>query len=102
MPPLDIQSRDLDLVQAILAQHVPDREVWVFGSRLTGTTKVFSDLDLAIMGEEPLPISVLSNLMEAFSESDLPFKVDVVDWAVTSPSFRKIIEQNHGVLRRRT
>ncbi|MGB4347710.1 MAG: hypothetical protein WBJ21_15095 [Burkholderiaceae bacterium] len=34
----------------------------------------------------------LADLSEAFSESDLPWKVDIVDWANTSDAFRKIIK----------
>ena len=33
---------------------MPNRKVWAFGSRATGTTKPFSDLDLAILGDQPL------------------------------------------------
>jgi type I restriction enzyme S subunit len=37
-------------------------------------------------------------LADAFAESDLPWKVDVVDWATTSESFRKIIERDKVVV----
>ncbi|MBC7983045.1 MAG: nucleotidyltransferase domain-containing protein [Candidatus Obscuribacterales bacterium] len=77
----------------ILQQQIPNNVVLAFGSRVTGTSKPFSDLDLAILGDEPLPAVVLSNLGEAFDDSDLPFKVDIVDWATTNESFRKIIER---------
>jgi hypothetical protein len=55
-------------------------------------------LDLAVMGEAPVPSSVLGDLEEDFRESDLPFKVDVVDWATTQESFRRIIEQQYVVV----
>jgi type I restriction enzyme S subunit len=38
--------------------------------------------------------------MDDFSESDLPWRVDVVDWACTSASFRRIIEQNRVVIQK--
>ena len=56
-------------------------------------------LDLALLGEAPIPLADLSALAEAFSESDLPFKVDLVDWATTSDEFRRIIESTKTVLR---
>jgi len=37
-------------------------------------------------------------LADDFSESDLPFKVDIVDWATTGERFRKIIEAERIVL----
>lgn len=88
---LDVSPAELDIVRAILRRHVPDREVWAFGSRVTGRARTYSDLDLAVIGESPLGLTVAATLADDFSESDLPFKVDVVDWATTSPAFRKII-----------
>jgi type I restriction enzyme S subunit len=55
-------------------------------------------LDLAILADQPLDWSVSAALAEDFSESDLPFKVDFVDWATTSEIFRKIIETDKVVL----
>jgi type I restriction enzyme S subunit len=89
---------ELEIVRGILARLVPDREVRAFGSRISGPVKKFSDLDLAVMGESPLASSLQADLEEAFRESDLPFKVDVVDWATTQESFRKIIEQDFVVV----
>jgi type I restriction enzyme S subunit len=36
-----------------------------------------------------LTLSLLAAIEHDFSESDLPFKVDVVDWAAISPAFRR-------------
>jgi type I restriction enzyme S subunit len=35
-------------------------------------------------------------LADAFSASDLPWKVDLVDWVRASESFRRIIEHPQG------
>jgi predicted nucleotidyltransferase len=94
VPSINVEPRDLKTVRAILARHVPNRQVRVFGSRVGGSAKPFSDLDLVIMGDDPLPPAVLADLSEDFSESDLSFKVDLVEWASTSPPFREIIEQS--------
>jgi predicted nucleotidyltransferase len=98
VPELDIKPADLKTVQAILYRYIPDREVWAFGSRVTGKVKPFSDLDLAVMGNVPLPASTLADLKDAFRESVLPFKVDVVDWAETKENFRRIIEAAYVVV----
>ena len=98
MPELDIKPADLKAVQAILHRYIPDREVRAFGSRVSGTVKPFSDLDLAVMGNIPLPAPILADLKDAFSESDLPFKVDIVDWAETRENFRAIIETAYVVV----
>jgi type I restriction enzyme S subunit len=99
MPPnLDIRPAEWQIVRALLERHLPGSEVWAFGSRATGRAKPYSDLDLAILGSQPLPLSTLAELTDDFSESDLRFKVDIVDWATTSPRFRKIIEAERVVV----
>jgi len=97
---MDISADHLAVVAKILTEYVPGMEVWAFGSRINGTPKKHSDLDLAVISSQPLKTSLLGNLKEAFMESDLPFKVDVVDWAATSMEFKKIIEAKHEVIQR--
>lgn len=97
-PPIDIQPDHWEIVRCILQTHVPHAEVWIFGSRATGKAKPFSDLDIAIITTQPLPLDVSACLHDDFSESDLPYKVDVVDWATTTTSFRNIIARNKVVV----
>lgn len=98
-PSVDVRSDLWDVVQRILQTHVPQHEVWAFGSRVKGAAKPYSDLDLAIITQQPLPLNELGALQDAFAESDLPWRVDVVDWASTSASFRDIIKQNKVVVK---
>ncbi|MDR1062738.1 MAG: restriction endonuclease subunit S [Azoarcus sp.] len=94
IPNIDIRPDHWRIVRDILRKHVPQYEVWAFGSRAKWTAKQYSDLDLAIITNRPLPLEVSASLADDFSESDLPWKVDVVDWASTSESFRKIVERD--------
>ena len=70
------------------------RRVVAFGSRATWTAKEYSDLDLAVLGDEPLPLDAAAALAEGFGESDLPFKVDVVVWADINDHLRGIIRRD--------
>ena len=72
--------------------------MWAFGSRAKWVAKPYSDLDLAIITEQPLPIATMADLRESFDESDMTIKVDIVDWATTSEVFRKIIDVNRVVV----
>ncbi|HQT65422.1 MAG: hypothetical protein B7Z75_13195 [Acidocella sp. 20-57-95] len=90
-PSLTITPPQWAIVQEILHKHVPHCEVWAFGSRAKGTAKAFSDLDLAIIAEARLPNGVTAAMADDFTESDLPWKVDIVEWATTSAAFREII-----------
>lgn len=95
---LDLAPEHLAEVRRILQLHIPGRTVRAFGSRVQGTAKPFSDLDLAIMGDVPLDFRQLAALKNAFIDSNLPFRVDVVDWATTSVAFRGIIEGTFEVV----
>jgi predicted nucleotidyltransferase len=95
---LELQRGELEIVRVLLRRHLPEREVWAIGSRVQGKAKTYSDLDLVVLGEEPLTLSALAELAEEFSESDLPYKVDIVDWATTSEHFRQIIRQEYVVV----
>lgn len=50
------------------------------------------DLDLAVCGNKPLSLDKMSLLKEAFDESSLPWKVDVVDYSTVSADFQHIID----------
>ena len=97
-PTVDVAPHHLRIVMDILRRHVPRHAVWAFGSRATGKAKPYSDLDLAVITDQPLPLATQAALAEAFSESDLPWRVDVVDWATTGESFRAIIARDKVVL----
>jgi predicted nucleotidyltransferase len=80
------------LVSTILNANLPPcATVWVFGSRATGGARRYSDLDLAIDAGRPLTLDEIACLDEAFSNSDLPYKVDLVDWQSIDPRFRNAI-----------
>ena len=95
---IDLSAQQLTEVCTILSAHVPELTVWAFGSRVTGTAREYSDLDLALITTEPLPLGTMADLVACFEESSLPFKVDLVDWACTSDNFRNIIMANKVVI----
>ncbi|MBN1981489.1 MAG: nucleotidyltransferase domain-containing protein [Chitinivibrionales bacterium] len=91
---IDITSEHLAIVRQILAEFVPEAEVFIFGSRATASAKRHSDLDLLIKGNAMIQRNLLKKLKIAFEESELPFRVDVVDWATTKRPFRDTIQKN--------
>ena len=95
---IEMSAAQMDEVQRILLEHVPECEVRAFGSRVTGRVKPWSDLHLAVIAVQPLGFRRLGLLVEAFQESTLPFRVDVLDWHETSPSFQAIIAEQYAVI----
>lgn len=88
---INLKENEKNIVLEILAKFVPERKVGVFGSRAAENIKPFSDLDIVVFGEKPLTFLEIDDLREAFSESDLLMRVDIVDWAKTSEEFKKTI-----------
>jgi type I restriction enzyme S subunit len=88
---VDLTPKHQMLVQDILLKHISDRIVKVFGSRANGKAKTYSDLDIVVMGDSPLSVRTMRQLRDDFDESNLPFQVDVVDWAQADEKFRQII-----------
>jgi uncharacterized protein len=76
-----LTDSQIQAVKGILQRRLGDRKelrIWVFGSRARGTQRPYSDLDLLVEATPHLSKSERDSLMEAFEESELPFKVDLV------------------------
>jgi predicted nucleotidyltransferase len=88
------------MLLALLQRHIPTAEVWAYGSRVNGDCHEASDLDLVARNpaapEEEIPD--LLDLKEALVESNLPIRVDVVDWARIPVTFRRQIERAYVVV----
>lgn len=74
---LDLTENQLCFVKNVLRQVVPDRHFWVFGSRANGNAKKYSDLDLYV--DDSLSAVEKTMAQMSFEESELPFRVDIVD-----------------------
>ena len=95
---MDIGESHLKIIRDLLQKHISGVEVRAFGSRVSGNAKPYSDLDIALMTAEPLSPIDMALLKVDFSESDLPFKVDVLDWETLSDGFRTRINQKYEVV----
>ena len=95
---IDAQPKHIQMLSEILAKHLPDREAWAYGSRVNGRARKYSDLDLVIMGDEPLDEVTRFLLKEDLSESWLPFIVHVKDWHLIPPDFRDEILRCYAVI----
>jgi predicted nucleotidyltransferase len=100
MPEINIQPEYLEEIKAILNRYVPDAEVWAYGSRVGGSCHEGTDLDLVLRNSSDLgaPIREIGAVKEAIGESNVPFLVDVLDWARLPRSFQEEIEKNYMVI----
>ena len=99
---LHLPDKYLAQVKSLLRQHIPQAEVWAYGSRVRGDFHDASDLDLVAR----FPASVkndifrLGTLQEAFTESDLPIIVQIVDWDGIPEAFKDEIAAKYFVVQK--
>jgi predicted nucleotidyltransferase len=94
---IDLNPRDCDTLVSLIGQFLPHSAVWAFGSRVKGSSRPWSDLDLVAftkMEERPQ----VSLLKEALEESNLPFRVDLLEWDGIPETFREHIKAEYVVM----
>jgi predicted nucleotidyltransferase len=98
--PLFLPEKYLKMVQDILQTHLPNAEVWAYGSRVNGDYYDASDLDLVVRQPNNLTQRQfnLDEVKDAFVESNIPIIVQLVDWARIPNSFHEEILAKYAVL----
>jgi predicted nucleotidyltransferase len=83
------------LIKEIVRKYLPDKDykIFIFGSRAEGKNRKFSDIDLGIEGPEKISSLIHLNIEEDLENSDIPYRVDVVDFKTVSPDFAKIAKK---------
>ncbi len=95
---VDLDPKHREIVVRLLGEHVPECEVRAYGSRVKWKARQHSDLDLAVVGASAASQLALTTLREALEESDLPFRVDVLDWDKIPEEFRQEIDKHYVTL----
>lgn len=97
---IDLAPAYEEAIRKILKEHIPDAEVWAFGSRIKWIAKDTSDLDLVIVLDKKIPSKVMTLLKLDFEDSDIPFKVDILNWQGISEEFQGIIRDEYVVFQK--
>ena len=86
--------------QVIVTGNLPKGmyRMFLFGSRSTAVHHRYSDIDIGIEGKTPVPTSIMARITDALEESDLPVRVDVVDFSRVTPEFAKVANQTRIAL----
>lgn len=82
----------LPQIKKIIARNLDLSEyrLFLFGSRASGKNAEYSDFDIGIIGKKPLPSSLKINIEGDLEDSDIPVKVDIVDFHQIPEKFKKI------------
>jgi predicted nucleotidyltransferase len=91
MDAIYLEEKHKKIVKDILQKY--DYNFFAFGSRVKGNCRKFSDLDLFYT--QDLPLSVLLSVEEDFEDSDLPFKVDLINYKTCDKDFQCLMLQNY-------
>ncbi len=72
--------------------------IFFFGSRVIGSGDERSDIDVGIQGESPVPVAVLGSIQEEIEDLNTLYKIDIVDFATVSDSFREVALQQTQII----
>ena len=95
---ISVSSEEFEIIKNILHSYIKKGKVYAFGSRYKNNNKKFSDFDIAIDTGEKLSFEFLNILKDAFEESDLPYRVDIIDYNNISDKFKKIIDGGNEII----
>jgi uncharacterized protein len=102
---IQLNKKHYAIIKTILRKNFPDAKIWLFGSRVEGLAKKYSDLDILIkLSNNTLKVAEdaaaygsrvdFFNSRADFAESDIPFKIDLVDWDKMEKEFRHEVLKN--------
>lgn len=95
---MDEKKIEEDIKKILVHYLDPSRyQVFLFGSRAAGRAKKWSDFDIGIWGAQPLSLDILGLIKAKLSDSNIPVKVDLVDFSKVSEKFRAVGLKNMKV-----
>ena len=95
MTDLQITKQDYQILHRILKGY--PYHFYAYGSRAKGNARRFSDLDLCY--QENIPSYKVVEIEGKLEESDLPFRVELVNWKNMRPVFQKMIKKDLVLIR---
>lgn len=93
-----VSEAQVETIRRLIRNFLPKARIFAFGSRVTGGARKYSDLDLALDNRVRISTAELAAVKNAFSESDLPFLVDLVDLNAVDEEFRNLIFKSQRAL----
>jgi len=79
----------IKLIKSTLEHQLPTGyKAFIFGSRAQGTSRQYSDIDLGILGKTKLPTSKIAHIKNDLEDSNLPYRVDLIDFTTVTNKFK--------------
>lgn len=94
---LDLDAKYVAILRQIFATHIPFATVWVYGSRIKGSSHAGSDIDLVVLPSENITPNQFLATRAALTESNVPILIDLLEWESIPDNFKVEIESKHEV-----
>lgn len=97
MDKLFVKNEHLIMLNDIFNSYCPKAEIWAYGSRVNGDAHDGSDLDLTVIdfGDKRCSIADLKSI---FSDSNIPFLIDINEFKTLPVSFQDEIKRNNVII----
>ena len=90
---IDLEEKYIEFVKNIISRYLKEYKLYLFGSRVKGTARKFSDIDLAIQSKY-MTRQIKDKLQVEFENSTLPYEVDIVDLNNILDDFKMLIKDS--------
>jgi predicted nucleotidyltransferase len=93
---ISINMKNLDekikqKIVSVISVLIPEAKIYLFGSRARGTNSERADIDIALDADKPLLPRDVDEVKSMFKESNIMYKIDVVDFHQISELMRNEI-----------
>ena len=78
----------------IIARHLPDARIFLFGSRAKGDATKTSDFDIAVDAGSKISLGVLARIKDEIDELRTLKSIDIIDLNRVNPEFKTIIRKS--------
>ena len=82
-----IKKEIIEIIISVLGSEI---SIFLFGSRAEHTNSEFSDIDIGLFAEDTLNYDDILIIKNKLANSNIPYKVDIVDFSTVDKSFKNI------------
>ena len=91
---IDLEKKYVEFIKNTIENVLPNVEIYIFGSRVQGVAKKYSDVDIALRNSGKIEFSDILRIKSLFEDSTFPYKVDIVNLDSVKPEFLSIIKKD--------
>jgi predicted nucleotidyltransferase len=92
VPKIALTDGEIDLIKKIVSDTCGDIvKVYIFGSRVRGTAKKYSDVDIALTSVEKISRLKIITIRDELESQGFRYLVDLINLNSVSEDFRKVV-----------